>query len=296
MTTLQEYLKNSGVYEDLSKIIILIAEQAVPIRAAFISNQSYAGSTNASGEQQAAMDTWSDTHITRMLARSGLVRAVASEEQNDITTFSSAAKYSVVMDPLDGSSLISVNLCVGTIVGIYDGDVLQAGKNLKAAFYMLYGPMTTLTLTVGRGVAIFALNTNGVYQLLEDNVKMPEGNLYGSGGLRTEWLAEHTKYIAEIEAAGGKNRYSGSFVADFHQVLKYGGVYAYPPTEKSPDGKLRLVFEANPIGFIASQAGGAVSNGVSSTLAIIPTKVHQRTPIYVGSRGMIEAIEKIHRA
>ena len=296
MTTLQEYLKNSGVYEDLSKIIALIADQAEPIRAAFISNQSYADSTNASGEQQAAMDTWADTHITRVLAKSGLVRAVASEEQDDITTFSSSSKYSVVMDPLDGSSLISVNLCVGTIVGIYDGDVLQPGKNLKAAFYMLYGPMTTLTLSVGRGVAIFALNSEGVYQMLADKVMIPEGNLYGSGGLRTEWLPEHAKFIADIEAAGGKNRYSGSFVADFHQVLKYGGVYAYPPTMKSPDGKLRLVFEVNPIGFLAAQAGGAVSNGVSSTLTVVPAKVHQRTPIYVGSRGMIEAIEKIHNA
>ena len=294
MTTLQEYLKNSGVYEDLSKIIALIAEQAAPVRAAFISNQSYADSTNASGEQQAAMDTWADTHITRVLAKSGLVRAVASEEQDDITTFSSSSKYSVVMDPLDGSSLISVNLCVGTIVGIYDGDVLQPGKNLKAAFYLLYGPMTTLTLSVGRGVAIFALDGNGVYQMMQDKVQIPEGNLYGSGGLRTEWLPEHTKFIADIEAAGGKNRYSGSFVADFHQILKYGGVYAYPPTTASPDGKLRLVFEVNPIGFLAAQAGGAVSNGVSSTLAVTPSKVHQRTPIYVGSRGMIEAIEKIH--
>ena len=296
MTTLQEYLKNSGVYEDLSKIILLISEQANAIRSAFISNQSYAGSVNASGEQQAAMDTWSDTHITRVLARSGLVRAVASEEQDDITTFSSSARYSVVMDPLDGSSLIKVNLCVGTIVGIYDGDLMQPGKNLKAAFYILYGPMTTLTLSVGRGVAIFALNTDGVYQLLEDKVQMPEGNLYGSGGLRTEWLPEHAKFIAEIEAAGGKNRYSGSFVADFHQILKYGGVYAYPPTTSSGNGKLRLLFEANPIGFLAVQAGGAVSNGVSSTLALVPEKVHQRTPIYVGSRGMIAAIEKIHAA
>ncbi|MDR3102465.1 MAG: fructose-1,6-bisphosphatase [Methanocalculaceae archaeon] len=293
MTTVQEYLKNSGVYEDLSKIISLVAEQAVPIRAAFISNQGYAGSVNASEEQQVAMDTWSDAHITRVLAKSGLVRAVASEEQDDITTFSTSARYSVVMDPLDGSSLIAVNLCVGTIGGIYDGDVLQPGKNLKAAFYILYGPVTTLTLSVGRGVAIFAMDADGVYQLQQDNVQIPEGNLYGSGGLRTEWLPKHTIFITDIETAGGKNRYSGSFVADFHQVLKYGGVYAYPPTKGLENGKLRLVFEANPIGFLAVQAGGAVSNGISSTLAIVPSNVHQKTPVYVGSRGMIEAIEKI---
>ncbi|MDR0438981.1 MAG: fructose-1,6-bisphosphatase [Methanocalculaceae archaeon] len=296
MTILQKYLENSGVCEDLCKIIVLIADQATSIREAFIGNQSHADSTNASGEQQTTMDIWVDTHITRILAKSGLVHVIASEEQDDITTFSSSSKYSVVMDPLDGSSLISVNMCVGTIVGIYNGDILQPGKNLEAAFYMLYGLMTTLTLSVGRGVAIFALNSDGVYQMLEDNVQIPEGNLYGSGGLRMEWLPKHSKFIADIEAAGGKNRYSGSFVADFHQVLKYGGVYAYPSTMKSPDGKLRLVFEVNPIGFLAIQAGGAVSNGVSNTLAIAPAKVHQRTPIYIGSRGMIEAIEKIHNA
>jgi len=291
MTTLQEYLKASDVPGDLGKIITLISEQAAPIRSAFISNQSYAGSTNSSGEEQAEMDTWADTRITGVLRESGLVRAVASEEQDEITLMNPSAKYSVVMDPLDGSSLIKVNLCVGTIVGIYEGDVMQAGKNLKAAFYLLYGPMTTLTITLGSGVSIFAQNADNTYVLLKENVKIPEGNLYGSGGLRTEWLQKHTKYITGIEAEGGKNRYTGSFVADFHQILEYGGVYAYPPTKKSMEGKLRLVFEVNPIGFLAVQAGGAVSTGDFCTLDIMPQKVHQRTPIYVGSKGMIAKIE-----
>ncbi len=291
MTTLQEYLKASDAPEDLGKIITLISRQAAPIRSAFINNQSYAGSTNSSGEEQAQMDTWADTRITDVLRESGLVRAVASEEQEEITTMNPSAKYSVVMDPLDGSSLIKVNLCVGTIVGIYKGDVMQAGKHLQAAFYLLYGPMTTLTITLGNGVSVFALNPDNTYVLLKENVKIPEGTLYGSGGLRTEWLPKHTKYIAGIEAEGGKNRYTGSFVADFHQILEYGGVYAYPITRKSMEGKLRLVFEVNPIGFLAVQAGGAVSTGDFCTLDIIPLKVHQRTPIYVGSKGMIARIE-----
>ncbi len=291
MTTLPEYLKTCGAADDLAELIMLIAAQAVPIRDAFISNQNYADSKNSSGETQAEMDTWSDNHIVSILEKSGLVRQVASEERDDIVQQNPAAKYSVVMDPLDGSSLIKVNLCVGTIVGIYEGDCLQAGKNLKAAFYMLYGPMTTVTVTVGQGVAIFAMDKNGEYQMLKNNVKMPEGNLYGSGGIRTEWLAKHAKFINRIENEGAKNRYSGSFVADFHQILQYGGVYAYPPSEKQPDGKLRLVFEVNPIGFLATQAGGAVSNGVGNTLEIVPTKPHQRTVVYVGSRGMITKIE-----
>ncbi|HJJ36447.1 MAG TPA: fructose-1,6-bisphosphatase [Methanocorpusculum sp.] len=291
MTTLQEYLKECGAPETLSNLILLIADQATPIRDAFISNQNYAGSTNSSGETQAEMDTWSDTHIINTLASCGMVREVASEEQENIVPLVKDAPYSVVMDPLDGSSLIKVNLCVGTIVGIYEGSSMQAGRNLKAAFYMLYGPMTTITISLGKGVAIFAMDRNGTYQMLKNNVRIPEGNLYGSGGIRTEWLEKHAKFINRIENEGGKNRYSGSFVADFHQILTYGGVYAYPPSEKQPNGKLRLVFEANPIGFLAVQASGAISNGVSSTLDIVPEAVHQRTPIYVGSKGMITKIE-----
>ena len=136
MSTLPEYLKNCGVDEDLSAIISLIGAQAAPIRDAFISNQNYAESTNSSGETQAEMDTWSDNHITNVLAESGLVHEVASEEREEIVKLSESAKYSVVMDPLDGSSLIKVNLCVGTIVGIYEGSCMKAGKDLKAAFYV----------------------------------------------------------------------------------------------------------------------------------------------------------------
>ncbi|HJJ62349.1 MAG TPA: fructose-1,6-bisphosphatase [Methanocorpusculum sp.] len=291
MTTLPEYLKECGADDELASIISLIGAQAAPIRDAFISNQNYADSTNSSGETQAEMDTWSDTHITNVLAASGLVREVASEERDDIVKLSESAKYSVVMDPLDGSSLIKVNLCVGTIVGIYEGSCMQAGKDLKAAFYVLYGPMTTLTVSVGRGVAIFAQDKDGVYQMLKNHVKIPEGNLYGSGGVRTKWLGKHAKFVNRIENEGAKNRYSGSFVADFHQILQYGGVYAYPPSEKQPNGKLRLVFEVNPIGFLAVQAGGAVSNGTKTTLDIVPEEVHQRTIVYVGSHGMIAKIE-----
>ena len=151
MTTLPEYLSKCGASDDLVSLITLIAAQAAPIRDAFISNQNYADSKNSSGETQAEMDTWSDVHLINTLAASGLVREVASEEQEDIVKLIETAPYSVVMDPLDGSSLIKVNLCVGTIVGIYEGGCMQAGKNLKAALYLLYGPMTTITVSVGKG-------------------------------------------------------------------------------------------------------------------------------------------------
>jgi fructose-1,6-bisphosphatase I len=293
MITVQDYLHGKGCEEDLTSLISLIAEQAGPIRRAFLSNQRYAASLNSSGELQAEMDTWSDAHITQVLARSGLVKAVASEEQEEILECPEG-RYSVVMDPLDGSSLIAVNLAVGTIIGIYEGgSVLRKGSDLSAALYLLYGPMTTLTLSIGSGVALFVLADDGRYLLMEDTIRMPEGNLYGSGGARPEWTDKHAAFISSIEDEGGKCRYSGSFVADFHQILKYGGLYAYPGSKDKPNGKLRLVFEAQPIGFLAKQAGGRISNGSTDLLDVVPSTVHQKTPIYVGSRGLIERLESM---
>lgn len=297
MTTLKEYLDSAGCEPALSDLIVLIAAQAAPIREAFISNQSYAGTENTSGEEQAALDVWSDEHITKVLEKSGLVKELASEEKPDILEFPDAKEdYAVVMDPLDGSSLIQVNLCVGTIIGIYDnGDALSSGEKLRAAMYMLYGPMTVLTITVGKGVYTFAMDETGEYRMLDGPIKMPEGKIYGSGGLNKDWTENHREFIESIEAEGGKLRYSGSFVADFHQILKYGGIYCYPATTDNDTGKLRLVFEANPIGFIAEQAGGAISDGYVNLLSVKPEKPNHKTPIYVGSSGLIKRLEEIYR-
>jgi len=295
MITVQDYLREKNCEADLAELICLIAEQAGPIRSAFISNQRYAASLNTSGEVQAEMDTWSDIHITKQLAGSGLVSLIASEEQEEVYECEgSRGRYSLVMDPLDGSSLIAVNLAVGTIIGIYEGQsVLRKGKEMRAALYLLYGPMTTLTLSIGYGVALFSLADDGRYLLMEDSITMPEGTIYGSGGKRPEWTKKHLEFITALEAEGAKSRYSGSFVADFHQILRYGGLYAYPAARGKPEGKLRLVFEAQPIGFLAAQAGGRISNGSSDILDILPEDVHQKTPIYVGSRGIIERLEAL---
>lgn len=295
MIPLREYLDTTACADDLKSLIELIAAQAVPIRNAFLTHQSYAASRNVSGERQAAMDTWSDAHLTEVYRSSGLVKTLASEEQDEIVDFPDATgNFAIVMDPLDGSSLIQTNLAVGTIIGIFDdGNVMQKGRNLKAALYMIYGPMTTLTLTVGEGVAIFAMNEKHEYLLLDGNVTMPEGTIYASGGLKKDWTPEHARFIDTVEERGFKLRYSGSFVADFHQVLKYGGFYCYPALAKKPEGKLRLLFEAFPIGFIAAQAGGAISDGRQNLLDVEPVSPHQRTPIYVGSRGVIDLMEGI---
>ena len=287
MVTLREYLDGTAASEDLKDLIELVADQAAPIRAAFITNQTYAGTENASGDDQVAMDVWADRHLTRVIGESGLVAELASEEQEEIVRFPNArGTLGLVMDPLDGSSNVKVNLAVGTIVGVFDGPVLQPGNRLKAAFYLLYGPMTTLTLSVGEGVQIFSLADDGQYRMLHENVRMPEGKLYGSGGERPTWTDAHCKFIESIQQDGGKLRYSGAFVADFHQILTYGGVYCYPCVP-GQQGKLRLLFEANPMGFIAHDAGGVCTDGERLLLDVQPEHIHQKVPIYIGSRSII---------
>jgi fructose-1,6-bisphosphatase I len=145
---------------------------------------------------------------------------------------------------------------------------------------------------VKEGVHFFALDDKGRFVMFEKDVKVPEGNLYASGALKKEWLPKHAKFIEQLENEGFKLRYSGSFVADVHQYLKYGGIFSYPAYKGKEGGKLRLLFECNPMGFIVTQAGGRVSTGYENILDIVPQKVDHRVPIYVGSKGVVERLEK----
>ncbi|HWQ68325.1 MAG TPA: class 1 fructose-bisphosphatase [Methanospirillum sp.] len=297
MVYLNKWLESCGCDPELIQLIRLISRQMEPIRKAFLDNQTYEHTTNASGEKQAALDMWADAHLIRVIGESGLVREIASEEQEDLIRFEHAHReYAVVMDPLDGSSLISTNLAVGTIVGIFDGGgVLQPGYNLKAALYTLFGPLTVLVVSVGAGVQSFAWDPESEhYLLLRDHFSVPEGKQYGSGGTRHEWLPEHQKVIEHCDDQGFKIRYSGAFVADCHQLLVYGGLYTYPASKKSPNGKLRLLFEAFPLGYILWQAGGAITDGYRDLLEVVPDTIHQRTPIYIGSKGLISTIRDIY--
>ncbi|MCG2724521.1 fructose-1,6-bisphosphatase [archaeon] len=293
ITTLRQYLDTTSSPKDLKDLIVLIAKQAPAIRDAFVTNQKYADTKNMYGETQMELDKWSDAHLINILKKSKLVKEIASEEQPEVVKIPSAkSNYGVTLDPLDGSSLIQVNLAVGTIVGIFDnGKVIQKGRNLRAAMYILYGPLTVLTLTVKSGVHMFVLNNKKEYVMTEKDIKMPEGNIYGVGSLKKDWMPKHAKFITAIENDGYKLRYSGSFVADFHQILKYGGIFSYPAFKGHENGKLRILFEANPLGFIATQAGGEISNGKISILDITPEHLDQRTPLYVGSKGVIKRME-----
>jgi fructose-1,6-bisphosphatase I len=286
----------AGQDEDVKQVILHISDVAKTIRGGFATRQGASDSSNVYGEQQAAMDVWADELLISGLRDSGLVRSVASEEQPDVLTFpDSASDLGVTLDPLDGSSLIGVNLAVGTIVGIYRGSLLSPGNEMLGAMYILYGPLTTLTYSLRAGVHEFALDDRGIFVLQEENVTIPDGKIYAPGALRRDYLPTHRGFIEKLEEEGYKLRYSGSFVADVHQILHKGGVFTYPPFAGNERGKLRLLFEAIPMGFIVSQAGGAASDGHRDLLSIKPEAVSQRVPVYIGGKREIELIMSMNK-
>jgi fructose-1,6-bisphosphatase I len=184
-----------------------------------------------------------------------------------------------------------VNLCTGSIIGIYPGHVLEKGTKMIAALYILYGPLTILTLTTGKGVHEFVMDETGVFTLKHENIRIPEGKIYAPGALRKDYLPAHAKWIEHLEQAGYKLRFSGCFVADVHQILHKGGVFCYPGLKGNEKGKLRLLYEANPLGKIMHEAGGAISNGRTDILNIQPVAIDDVTPLYVGGKKEIHLIE-----
>lgn len=238
------------------------------------------------------MDKWADEVIVEALSKLPYMASVASEERPDIVKLNDQGRFSVVMDPLDGSSLMGINLTVGTIIGIFDSpDPLLPGAEMAAALYILYGPLTTITYTVGSGVHEFALTDGGRFLLQHEDLKIGRSKIYSPGALRKEWLPPHLRFIERLEADGYKLRFCGSFVADVHQILHKGGVFTYPAFRGKENGKLRILFEANPMGFIISNAGGAISNGKEDILKMKPEALDQRVPIYIGGKNEIEIIE-----
>ncbi len=280
---------------DVRDTILQIADTCVRISKGFASRQSQSDTQNVYGETQMALDKWADQVLIEDLRESGLVKYLASEEQPDILEFDSQGDLGITLDPLDGSSLIGVNLAVGTIVGIYKGGILMPGQMMVGALYVLYGPLTTLTYTLKKGVHEFVLDDTGQFVLQEESIRIPEGKIFAPGALRKNYLAGHLKWIEALEADGYKIRFSGSFVADVHQILHKGGVFTYPGLVGNEQGKLRLLFEGNPMGFIVTEAGGATSDGRRSLLAIQPNAVSHRVPIYIGGKREINLIENINK-
>src|SRR5574341_484534 len=278
---LKEFLLKNKTDEKLSELILFFSKQANKVKEGFFQTQKVENTKNIYGEEQKTLDKWADDVLVNGLKKSKLVRYIATEElANIIEVDKPKNEFGVVMDPLDGSSLIDVNLTVGTIIGIYQGNVLQKGREMIAAMYILYGPLTTITFTTGNGVHDFVMDEEGVFNLKERDIKIPDGKIYAPGALRKDYLPQHAKFSESLQKDGYKLRFSGSFVADVHQILQKGGVFTYPGFKGKEKGKLRLLFEANPMGKILIEAGGAISNGKTDILSIMPQSIDELTPIY----------------
>jgi len=298
---LRRYLRESGVDRDLTRVICEIANASkYIINAIRTGDLGVAGTSNLYGEQQLALDVLSDRIIQKRLMYSGVIAKMASEELDEIITVTAPTngRYSVAFDPLDGSSLVDVNLAVGTIVSIYEGDnVLQRGRNQVAALYVLYGPRTTMVVSTGNGVHEFAMNLLMEFDLVEENIKLQgPAKIYAPGGARNKYSNGVEKFAQYLETNGAKLRYSGGFVPDINQVLiKRGGIFMYPYLKDAPDGKLRLLYELNPMAFLVEQAGGAASTGRQRILDIEPESEDQRAPIFIGTSEAVEMAEKFIR-
>ena len=294
---LRRYLREAGVDRDLTRIICEIANASkYIINAIRTGDLGVAGTSNLYGEEQLALDVLSDRIIQKRLMYSGVIAKMASEEVDEVVevTVPNNGRYSIAFDPLDGSSLVDVNLAVGTIVSIYEGDnLLRPGRNQVAALYVLYGPRTTMVVSTGKGVHEFAMNQLMEFDLVQENIQL-EGpaKIYAPGGLRSKYTKGTLAFVRSLEASGTKLRYSGGFVPDINQVLiKGGGIFLYPHLTDNPQGKLRLLYELNPMAFLVEQAGGAASNGKQRILDLIPENLDQCAPVFIGTREAVEFAE-----
>lgn len=308
---------------ELSRIInsIRLAAKVVNYKvnkAGLVDIVGAAGEVNIQGENQQKLDIYANEVFIQTLKNREIVCGIASEENDDFITVSgndglNNNKYVVLMDPLDGSSNIDVNVSVGTIFSVYRRispigtpvqleDFLQPGINQVAAGYVIYGTSTMLVYTTGHGVNGFTLNPAiGTFYLSHPNMQFPKkGNIYsineGNYVHFPQGVKNYLKYCQrEEEDRPYTSRYIGSLVSDFHRNILKGGIYIYPTSSKAPNGKLRLLYECNPMAFIAEQAGGKASDGFTRIMELKPTELHQRVPFFGGVTEMVEKAEEYMR-
>jgi fructose-1,6-bisphosphatase I len=313
ITTVQGHIQKniseaSGTFGWLMSGITLATKMIeAKIRSAGLSDAYGAfGAENVQGEQQQKLDVYANQALIDCLETRDSVAALVSEEDERPVMFDRSldtGKYIIVFDPLDGSSNIDVNVNVGTIFSVHkrmtwgslEESVLQPGTRQVCAGYVLYGPSTVLVYTTGQGVHSFTLDqTIGAFVLSQENMKMPDKGPYYSvnEANASTWPAGYESYISGLKHQGYSARYIGSLVADFHRTLLKGGVFLYPPNKQKSGGKLRLLYEANPLAMIAEQAGGKASSGTGRILDIQPREIHQRTPFMVGSKAEMDAFER----
>ena len=319
--TLGEFIiENQNAFQyssgELSRIInsIRLAAKVVNYKvnkAGLVDIVGAAGEQNVQGEDQQKLDVYANEVFIQTLINREIVCGIASEENDDFITVagsdnSHSNKYVVLMDPLDGSSNIDVNVSVGTIFSVFrrktpvgtpvtSEDFLQPGTQQVAAGYVIYGTSTMLVYTTGHGVHGFTLNPAiGTFYLSHPNMQYPkDGNIYSINEGNYVHFPQGVKdYIKYCQLEEGDrpytSRYIGSLVSDMHRNMIKGGIYIYPTSSKAPNGKLRLLYECNPLAFIAEQAGGLASTGKERILDIKPTRLHQRVPLFIGSKQMVE--------
>lgn len=302
----------SGILYDVAFAAKMISSKVR--RAGLVDILGAMESTNVQGEIQQKLDVFANEVIVKAMDHTGRLAAMASEEEPDIIPIPDqfkCGKYVLLFDPLDGSSNIDVNVPVGTIFSVLRKitrgshgnleDMLQPGRRQVAAGYVIYGSSTMMVYTTGQGVHGFTLDPSiGEFLLSHPNIKIPEKGRYLSvnNGYEQSWDDKVTALMRRYRGLDGvqkamNERYVGSLVADFHRNLLGGGLFAYPANSQSPKGKLRLLYEANPLAFVVEAAGGAATDGRTDILNVMPDELHQRTPLYIGSKEEVATAREL---
>ncbi|MFB6109293.1 MAG: class 1 fructose-bisphosphatase [Halodesulfurarchaeum sp.] len=273
--------------DPIEAVFETVAETAPEIRAGLPGRRTALDSENVTGDTQLAADVWADELLGEELSGIEGVGEYASEERESVADVGEG--YAVAVDPLDGSSNLKSNNPMGTVVGVYDGSLPTGGRDLVAAGFVLYGPITTMVVARNGDVEGFVVEEGR--RTSTGAVELPaEATVYGFGGNEPEWSADFADYVEAVRAEL-KLRYGGAMIADVSQVLTYGGIFGYPALDSRPDGKLRLLFEAAPIAYVVEHAGGESSDGDRSLLAVEATDLHQRTPTFLGNGTYISRLE-----
>ena len=298
----------STVLNRMSLVARMLASEIM--RAGFVGKLGYTGTSNVQGEEVRALDVISNDTTLQVFENVPMVAAIASEEMEDIHVLPGGedGKYLIATDPLDGSGNVDVAGQMGTIFGIYKRErvgqpvqreeFFQSGRNIVAAGYVLYGPCTMMVYSAGGPVNGFTLDRSiGTFFLTHPDLQIPEGKGAYSVNEANEiqWDEPTREMVATFrrqQADSGKRaaRYAGALVGDFHRTLLKGGIYMYPGTSEKPRGKLRLLYENAPLAFLCERAGGAASDGTRAILDIVPDELHQRTPLYIGSKNDVEEV------
>ncbi|MDD4505011.1 MAG: class 1 fructose-bisphosphatase [Sulfurospirillaceae bacterium] len=277
----------------MQEIIEAIKRSAIRIKEAIeFDDTGYSENTNSTGDTQLKLDIKSDLIIEEEFAKLPCIKEIVSEEKEDKTPLHVNGIYGIGYDPLDGSSLIDVNLSVGSIFGIYEGG--YSGAHLKAAVYVVYGPRVELVIAMD-DVKLYRLNKKGEFVFIKDIVLKEKGKLNAPGATQMGWEPRHKAMIDAIFMDGYRLRYSGGMVPDLHQILlKGGGLFSYPSTSDVPNGKLRMIFEVFPFAFVYEKAGGSAIDGKRRILDLSPSHPHDTAPCFFGSNAEIERVKKCY--